>query len=329
MVPFRRQIGGTVAKCLVIGGNGFLGSLLVDELAQRGHDVTAFDRFSMGVTTFSPVSATAFKGDFLNTRDLEEALVGQDYVFHFLSTTTPASVEHEPRVDIRTNVTQTLDLLDLAVTAHVKRVYFASSGGAVYGNQGKSEYSELDATLPVSPYGIGKLTIENYLRYYRAQHGLDSLVLRISNPYGIRQHPNRRQGLIPIALSRIIAGQPLQRFGDGTMVRDYAYAPDVVRKIGRTVDVRTAQDTYNIGSGFGHSVNEVFECIRSVTGVDFEIEEVEAPATFVTSVVLNTDRYDAEFESFVPTSLEEGISQTWDALSLGVGVAEPTPALPA
>ncbi|TFC01219.1 NAD-dependent epimerase/dehydratase family protein [Cryobacterium mannosilyticum] len=318
-----------MAKCLVIGGNGFLGSHLVDELASLGHEVVAFDRFSMGVTTFRPTSATTYKGDFLNSRDLEESLAGQDFVFHFLSTTTPASVENEPRLDIRTNVTQTLDLLDLAVAARIKRVYFASSGGAVYGDQGKAEYSELDATLPISPYGIGKLTIENYLRYYRRRHGLDSLVLRISNPYGIRQHANRRQGLIPIALSRILARQPLQLFGDGTMVRDYAYAPDVVRKIGRLVGTRTAHDTYNIGSGFGHSVNEVFASMRKVTGIDCEIEHLKAPATFVKSVVLNTDRYDAEHESFLATSLEEGIRQTWDALSLGWRVDESTRVLQA
>ncbi|HEV7956899.1 MAG: hypothetical protein JWL94_1509 [Microbacteriaceae bacterium] len=316
-----------MATCLVIGANGFLGSYLVDELAHLGHTVTAFDRFSSGLTSFASANASIIAGDFLNQADLEQCLVGQDYVFHFLSTTTPATVEQEPRLDIRTNVTQTLDLLDMAVAAGTQRIYFASSGGAVYGDQGKPDYSESDPLLPVSPYGIGKTTIENYLRYYRAQHGLQSLVLRISNPYGMRQHPNRRQGLIPIAVANVLAGLPVQRYGDGGMIRDYAFVQDVVRMIGKTVGRQTRYDTYNIGSGTGHSVNEVFTCIRKVTGIDFDIESFDAPVTFVQRSVLNTDRFRREFGFTELTPLEAGIEHIWSNMLEESAIAGPA-ALP-
>jgi UDP-glucose 4-epimerase len=300
-----------VASCLVIGANGFLGSHLVDELVGLGHSVTAFDRFSSGEPAFSSPDAQLVAGDFLNRADLEGAVAGQDYVFHFLSSTTPVTVQQDPSLDIRTNVSQTVELLELAVAAGTKRFYFASSGGTIYGNQGKEKYTEKDRTLPVSPYGISKLTIERYLQYFRAQYGLDSLSFRISNPYGPRQHPNRRQGLIPIALNRIHAGLPVRRFGNGEMIRDYAYVTDVIRMIGQTVGVPTEHDTYNIGSGHGHSVNEVLATIRDVVGHDFETETLPAPPTFVERVVLNTDRYRDEFPIESSTPLAAGIRETW------------------
>lgn len=297
-------------KSVVLGGNGFLGSALVDHLASLGHEVTAFDRYSAGSPRFG-AQARILRGDMLNTSDLEEAVKGQDFVFHFLSTTTPATVEHEPRVDIHTNVSATLDLLDAAVSAGVQRVYFASSGGSVYGDQGLASYSETDRTLPISPYGIGKISIEHYLRYYEVEHGLSSVVLRLSNPYGPGQHPTRRQGLIPIALGRVHQGLPVTIMGEGTMTRDYAYISDIIGMIGRIAQADPQHQVYNLGSGKGYSVAEVVECIRTVTGAQVAVQHSESPPTFVEHVVLNIDRYRAEFGEPVLTSLEDGIAATW------------------
>ncbi|TFC33839.1 NAD-dependent epimerase/dehydratase family protein [Cryobacterium sp. TMT2-14] len=300
-----------MSRCLVIGANGFIGSHVVDALASKGHEVTAFDRFSSGEVSFSSPNVTRHAGDFLNHADLADALANQKFVFHFLSTTTPAIADNEPTLDIRTNISQSVDLFQLCANAAIEKVYFASTGGAIYGDQGHSRYRETDLALPVSPYGIAKLTIEHYLRYFRAKHGLDSVSLRISNPYGTRQHPRKTQGLIPIALRQIALGEPVLRFGSGTMIRDFIYVEDVARVIAEMTGIETEHDVYNLGSGRGNTVNNVLETIRKVTKQDFDIRQVPIPPTFVNKVVLDTTRISAEFSVRSLISLEHGIEKTW------------------
>ncbi|WP_375387220.1 NAD-dependent epimerase/dehydratase family protein [uncultured Amnibacterium sp.] len=303
-----------MARILVVGANGFIGSHLVDALAAAGHEVTAFDRYRSERPAFDVGGARVLAGDFLSRADLEQAVAGQDVVFHFLSTTTPATAEGDPTFDLRTNVAQSVELLQLCVAASVQHFYFASTGGAVYGDQGKAQYVEDDRALPVSPYAIGKLTIENYLSYFRATHGLQATVLRISNPYGGRQKTNRVQGLIPIALRRVAAGEPVIRLGDGSMVRDYLYVGDLVEMITRMVGRVHAHTTYNLGSGTGHTVNEVLDTVRRVTGVDFDVVDRPKPATFVDEVVLGIGRYTGEFGAFAFTGLEEGVRRAHVAI---------------
>lgn len=303
--------GTTVARTLVIGANGFIGSHLVDALSRDGHEVSAFDRFRTDRSNLFHSEAKAIAGDFLSRSDIEKAVAGQDYVFHFLSTTTPATAENDPTFDLRTNVAQTVELLEACVAASVKHFYFASTGGAIYGSQGQSQYFETDRALPISPYGIGKLTIENYLSYFKAKHGLNSTVFRISNPYGGRQRANRKQGLIPIALRQIALGEPVVKLGDGDMVRDYIYVDDLVNMITRVVGRNPRYTVYNVGSGLGHSVSEVLESLRRVTGTNFDIIERPKPATFVDRVVLDTSRFCEEFGQVELTPLDEGIQKTY------------------
>lgn len=301
-----------MARALVIGANGFIGSHLVDGLASAGHQVTAFDRFSSGSPTFGRDSADVRVADFLNRGDLEDAVAGHDLVFHFLSTTTPATAESDPTLDIRTNLVQTVELLEACAAAGVGHFYFASTGGAIYGPQGLDTYSEVDRALPISPYAIGKLAIEQYLGYFAATRGLKSTVFRISNPYGPRQHPQRKQGLIPIALRQILRGEPIVQYGDGSMVRDYLYVEDLIGMIVAVVGGQPRHHLYNLGSGIGYSVREVFESLRRVTGVDFTPVVRPTPATFVDRVVLDTRRFAEDFGAVSLTSLDDGVRATLD-----------------
>lgn len=300
-----------MADALVLGGNGFIGSHLVDSLVADGHRVTVFDRFSAGVPTETRPGVVCFAGDFMDRSSIDEAVADQDWVFHVLSTTSPATAQADPTLDLRTNVLQSVELFSACVEAEVEHVYFASTGGAIYGPQERTEFSETDRALPVSPYGIGKLAIENYLRYFSAVHGLRSTSLRISNPYGTRQHPDRKQGFIPIALRSIIEGRPVVQVGDGSMVRDYILVDDLVAMITRLTRQTPQHEVYNLGSGRGATVAEVLEAMRTVTGIDFAVERREKPSTFVDHSVLNVDRFTAEFGIMALTPLDEGIRETY------------------
>jgi UDP-glucose 4-epimerase len=302
-----------VIASLVIGGNGFLGAPLVSGLAANGHDVTSFDRYSAGLPAGSN-GVRHIEGDFMSRRALKDALAGQQRVFHFLSTTTPVDAENRPAFDLSTNVAQTVELLELCIDAGVERFYFASSGGTVYGAGDQATFAETDATQPISPYGIGKLAIENYLGYFRAKFGLETYALRISNPYGAGQNPDRRQGLIPIVLARVRDRQPVTRIGDGSMVRDYIFLDDLIEMILALDRSNPRSDTYNLGSGVGHSVAEVLALIEKITGETLTIHEIPRPATFLSRIVLDTDRFVSEFGDRNGTTLEAGVRQLWQSL---------------
>lgn len=298
-------------RVAVIGANGFIGSHLVDQLASAGHEVTAFDRFSSGAVSFK-ADVRRIKGDFLNLDDLQQVVQGQDLLFHFLSTSTPATAERDPSFDARTNVLQSIELMRLASEADINHVFFASTGGAIYGNNGSTVCSEEDITLPVSPYAIGKLTIENYLRYFRARFDLQSTTFRISNPFGTRQHIDRKQGLVPIVLRQILRGEEVVQLGDGSMVRDYVYVEDLVKMISTVVDQGSSQDVYNLGSGEGRSVSSVLETIREVTGRDFALRVAPKPATYVDKVTLDISRFVNEYGAPKFTNFADGVQSTWE-----------------
>lgn len=306
---------GKASSAVVIGANGFIGSHLVDRLSEDGFEVTAFDRFSSGKASFTS-DARLLKGDFLNLDDIRQAVEGQQLVFHFLSTSTPATAERDPSFDVRTNVLQSIELMKFAAESGVEHVYFASTGGAIYGNNGRDICSELDPTFPVSPYSIGKLTVENYLRYFNAFFGLQSTTFRISNPFGTRQHLDRKQGLVPIALRQIALGQPVVQLGDGSMVRDYIYVEDLVEMISTVVDRGGSHDLYNLGSGEGRSVAAVLQTIREITGSDFEILVKPKPPTFVDRVTLDISRYVEDFGTPTLTDFSEGVRNTWREANL-------------
>jgi UDP-glucose 4-epimerase len=303
-----------VSRCLIVGANGFIGSLLLDELVSRGHEVTAFDRFTSGTNTFRAKPESRVVGDFMNRADVASALRGQEIVFHLVSTTTPASAENDPTMDLRTNVASSVDLLELCVEAGVKKVYFASTGGAIYGDQAAAKLTERSIPKPISPYAIGKLAIEGYLAYFQRKYGLEYLAFRISNPYGPGQRPDKQQGVIPIFLRQVHRERPLTVFGDGSMVRDYVFVNDVVGMIADTVGSPTKHMLYNIGSGNGTSISELLDVIRDVTGASPIITSAPLPSTFVSKAILDVGRFNEEFGPRELVPLHEGIERTWRAI---------------
>lgn len=299
-----------MTRIAVIGANGFLGSHLVDALVRNGQSVTAFDRFSNGSRRFTSEPDNIIVGDFLSNEDLAKAMKSQDIVFHMLSLSNPANTQNSVFFDIDYNLRQSINLLNIASRSDIEHLYFASSGGTVYGDQNLDTYSEMDATKPISPYGIGKLTVEHYLRYFEAVQDLKSTTLRISNPYGPRQNSSRGQGIIAVTLSRVSQGLPAIMFGDGSMLRDYIFIDDLIYDVIALMERPRNFNLYNLGSGVGHSVQEIFMAIRTCLNHDFEIEYRSKPASFVERVVLDTSRVDAELGVRARTPLLEGVSRT-------------------
>lgn len=300
-----------MAKCLVLGANGFIGSHLVDALVADGHEVRVFDRLN-GQPRYLPSKAIErVYGDFLNKDDLIKAVDGMEYVFHLISTTTPASAENDPLIDIETNIRMSVELFSICAEKEVKRIVFASTGGSIYGEGGGHAKSELDLPQPISPYAIGKLTIEQYLRYFKVKRGLDSIVFRISNPYGERQALHAKQGVIPIFLENIISGCPLTILGDGSMVRDYMYVKDVAETIAAIFDKPARHEIYNLGSGTPVTVNDIVEAVTLASGEKPKLEYHEVPATFIHTVTLNTERIEKEFGVTAKTSLSDGVAATY------------------
>ena len=299
----------------MLGGNGFIGSYIVDNLASKGHVVKVFDNLKDDIKLYKEdKNIEGLSRNFLNRSDISSALKDVDYVFHFISTTTPASSENDPLIDINTNIAMSVVLFEECIKSNIKKVIFPSTGGAIYGRTTHPS-KETDLTEPVSPYAIGKLTIENYLRYYKEKHGLDYLILRPSNPYGPRQPFHRNQGVIPIFLERIVSGNDIAVMGDGEMQRDYVYVEDVAKAITDIFDKTTKHNIYNIGSGKTTTLNELVKIMKNVTQKNFDIKHKPSPVTFLSKSCMDVGRYESEFGKIAHTELSVGISNTYEYIN--------------
>ena len=281
--------------------------------------IVAFDRFLLyqgGANhPFSGYSnVQVVPGNFFNRDDVAAVLDKADFVFHLVSTTNPATSIHDPLIDIDTNVRGTVELLQVCAAKAVRKVVFVSSGGTVYGNIDSDRIDESTLTAPLSPYAIGKLAIEHYLRYFKFITGLDYIVYRAANPYGPGQNILGKQGVVPIFMHNVLERRPVTIFGDGSMVRDYFYIDDLTRMITNSYAKAHKHDVYNLGSGQGTTVNQLVEAIENCAGYEVERVYSPMPPTYVQRSVLNIDRFIGEFALSPSTPLEEGLAQTWSHL---------------
>jgi UDP-glucose 4-epimerase len=304
-------------KIAVIGSEGFIGKHLVRRLSLDSQNVIkAFDKYQ----TFSSgemENVQILTGDFMNRTELESAVAGSEYVFHLVSTTNPATSNKDPLLDIDTNIRGSVELFRICADQGVKKVLFFSSGGTVYGAKDIPEIDELTIPEPRSPYGIGKLTIEHYLRYFKTVRNLDYIVYRIANPYGPGQPVNRKQGVIPIFMNNIINGKPITIYGDGEMVRDYIYIEDLMDMIAGSFSREARYNVYNLGEGKGTSINELIQALEECVDSEIQKEYVEVPETFIRHSTLNIQRFISEFGFKPEISLRKGIAKTWEALNEG------------
>lgn len=297
----------------VLGANGFIAKNLILELLKNPNNlILAFGNYDIKESLFENENRVKqFNGDFLLKQDLVNFMNQDniDYVFHLISTTVPGSSADDPYYDLDTNVKSSIALFDICAEIKVKKVIFVSSGGAVYGDIGNSRISENHVVQPISPYGIGKITIEHFLRYFKATKNLDYVVYRLGNPYGPYQNIFAKQGIIPIFMRKILANEPITVYGDGSMQRDYIYIDDVIRMIVGSYEKDNKFSEYNIGSSKGTSILDIIQGIEKVTGEKAKLEFEKAPASFVQFSSLDTKRFTDEFSITPLVELDNGLKE--------------------
>lgn len=304
-------------RALVLGGCGFIGSHIVDVLLEEGVEVIVLDRshekFRLPLTNVSYV-----RGDFRNPKLLDELLArGVDVVFHLISTTTPRVSNEDPIFDVQSNLVASLPLFRLCVAHKVQKLVFISSGGTVYGITRARSINEEHSTSPICSYGIIKLAIEKYLHLYKTLYGLNSVIFRLSNPYGIRQDPYSDQGIVSIFMAKMLRGEKLTIWGDGTTVRDYVHVGDVAR-LCYLGAISKESGVFNAGSGVGISINELIDAIALQCGVKPELIR-EPPRKFdLPRVVLNCKKTNRVFSWKAAVELKQGLSEVESWLKSGV-----------
>jgi UDP-glucose 4-epimerase len=304
------------ASCLVLGGAGFIGSHLAEALAQEGHRVRVFDRPHVDrLPLFPPDKGfEIFTGDFLNPQSLAPALRGAEIVFHLVSTTLPKSSNDNPFYDVETNVLGSLRLLNMCREQGVRKIVFVSSGGTVYGPPRSLPLPESHPTDPISSYGIHKLMVEKYLQLAHRLHGLDYCILRPANLYGPRQRLDIAQGAVAVFLDRALRGEPIQIWGDGSVVRDYVYVSDAVDAILRAARFEGEQRIFNVGSGVGVSLNQLVAEIGKVLGTPVKVEHSPPRVVDVPANVLDAGLARRHLGWSASTSLGAGLQRTCDWL---------------
>jgi len=296
-----------------VGGNGFIGTHLVDRLVESGNAARIYDR-SPSRFRPTPKDAEYLEGELGNHGLIREAVEGAEVVYHLVSTTLPKTSNDDPIYDVRSNLVDTIQLLECCVEAGVRKVIFSSSGGTVYGPPRSLPITEEHPTEPISSYGVVKLAIEKYLGLFRHLHGLDYAALRISNPYGPYQNPEGQQGAISVFLHRIHGGRPITIWGDGTVVRDYLYVSDLVEALVLAARVETRAKVLNVGSGRGHSLNDLLRVISEVLGEEPEVQYLPARPLDVPENVLDMGRAKAELGWIPNVGLPEGIARVWEGI---------------
>jgi UDP-glucose 4-epimerase len=263
-------------KILVTGGAGFIGSNLADSFIREGHQVTIVDNLSTGLESNVNKKAKFFKVDVRSAvMDKIFERTKPDVLCHHAAQIDVRKSTADPIFDAEVNIVGSLNLLNACVKHQVKKVIFASTGGAIYGEQDYFPADENHPADPLSPYGVAKLTIEKYLHFYRETYGIDFVSLRYANVYGPRQNPFGEAGVVAIFTERLLANKETIINGDGTQTRDFVFVDDVVESNLLALNYPKS-DIFNIGTGKETDINCIFRLLKKITGS--KQKEIHGPA---------------------------------------------------
>jgi UDP-glucose 4-epimerase len=244
-------------RVLVTGGAGFIGSHVALGLLRGGHEVAVLDDLSSGRRDQVPAGASFYELDIRapGVRKVFEDF-GPEVLCHHAAQMDVRRSVADPVFDAEVNVVGSLRLFELCREAGTRRIVFASTGGAMYGEQAEFPAPESHPAQPVSPYGVAKLAVEHYLHYYAVEYGLQTTSLRYANVYGPRQNPHGEAGVVAIFCDRLLRGQVPCIFGDGEQTRDFVFVDDVVRANLLALD-RELTGVFNVGTGVETTVTRL------------------------------------------------------------------------
>lgn len=295
-------------KILILGGNGFIGKNLAEYLVKQGECVYSFDM----VKPLNGNPAIHYlEGDFFDDYTLEHIIQGMDVIYHAISTVNPGNSNEKCVLGYERDFMQTVKLCNWIKDMSV-RMIFLSSGGTVYGNQEKQPIPETAVTVPINHYGNVKLCIENTIRTFNFQAKKSMLIARISNPYGPGQDYHKGVGFVDAIIKRSLKHEPIEVWGDGSVVRDYIYIEDVCKLLYLLCVYEGEEIIFNISSGHGVSQNQIVESLREL-GIDVQVQYVGGRSVDAKKIVLdNTKVCSISDISLIP--LSEGIAKYYQYL---------------
>ena len=300
---------------LVIGGAGYIGAHLVPQLIATGRQVTVLGR-SASATHELPAGAVYVAGDFAQHDLVKQLLNTHQEVIHLAYATVPNTSFENPLADLLQNLPPTVQLFSEAADRGAKLV-LVSSGGTVYGEAVELPIRETHHTKPISPYGVTKLTLENYAYLYAATHGLKFVCVRPANAYGAGQQPFVGQGFIATAMASVMSGMPIKIFGQHGTVRDYLYVSDLASGIVSALEHGHLSETYNLGSGIGMSnldVIKAFEPLMYKIGCKVQLENLPERAFDVKANVLDSTKLQKHSGWQPKIDFVEGLRLTYESL---------------
>ncbi|HMG45064.1 MAG TPA: NAD-dependent epimerase/dehydratase family protein [Acidimicrobiales bacterium] len=307
-------------KALVTGGAGFIGSTLVDRLLAEGHEVDVLDDLSSGsLANLAEARADRDRANKLTFHQIDvrdPEIVGlierrsPEVVFHLAAQADVRVSVAKPAFDAEVNVVGTINVLEGARKAGARKVAFASSGGTIYGEVAGIDLpaKESQPQLPVSPYGVAKRVVFDYLNVYRVLHGIEFTALALANVYGPRQDPHGEAGVVAIFAGKLLAGEPCTVFGDGEQTRDFVFVDDVVDAFVRAAG-RGDGLLVNIGTGNETSVNKLYRTMATAAGVDTPALSAAARAGELQRSSLDPGRAAVQLGWRPWTSIEEGAAR--------------------
>jgi UDP-glucose 4-epimerase len=304
-------------RVLVTGGAGFIGSALVERLLAEGWDVDVVDDLSTGsLSNLADARAQRTPRCTFQRLDVRSAGMVElmthrkpEVVFHLAAQASVSVSVADPALDADVNVVGSLRVLEGARAAGSRKVVFAGSGGTLYGVPRSVPTAETHPQQPISPYGVSKKAVADYLRYYRWVHDLEYTVLALANVYGPRQDPHGEAGVVAIFAGQLLAGQTPTIYGDGKQTRDFVFVDDVADAFGRAAD-RADGLVLNVGTGVETSVEELYDLMASMVGAGDRPRYAPPRAGDLLRSALDPAQARDELGWKPWTSLEEGVART-------------------
>jgi len=295
---------------LFIGGAGFIGSSLVKQfMTNEKYKIFVVEPEFANISRLDGCNVTIFREALGDIDKVENILVTNkiDVVVHLVSTLIPGSGYDDFNNEFKNMIFPSIKLMEICAKENIKFVYF-SSGGTIYGNRSTMHpFVETDDIAPISYYGWSKQMMESSILFKNRTENLKYLIVRPSNPYGHGQNLHGKQGLVAVAIGKILEEKPVEVWGDGSAIRDYIYIDDLAKVFYQLIDKDVCNETVNLGSGRGFSVNDVLAFLKIISKKDFKIVYENARPMDVSNMVLDTGKM-KRLANVELTPMLEGIS---------------------